>query len=323
MSILSANPRTTAIAMGIVATFVSSAAVAEAPRVVATIKPVYSLAAAVMGNIAKPYLLLKGGASPHSYSLRPSDARHLAHANLVLWIGDELEAFMEKPLHTLAGKATVIALHEAKGVHLLKTRKGGIWEAHHHDKAEHGHEKDHADNDEHEHGEYDMHVWLDPHNAKAMVRAIAAALAKADPTHAGTYRRNATATIGRLDKLEAELDRTLSPLRSRPFIVFHDAYQYFEKRFHLTTAGSVTVNPQQAPGARRLSQLRRRIINAKVRCVFIEPQFPPRVVDTIIAGTPARKAVLDPLGAAIPAGPDAYFTLMRNLAGALRGCLAA
>lgn len=316
-----------AVAIGIV---LSSIAKAEAPRVVASIKPVHALAAAVMNGVAKPYLLVKGGASPHAYSLRPSEARRLAQANLVLWIGDELESFLVKPLASLARKATVVALHDVKGIVLLKMREGGTWESHEHE-ADHDHGKktepkgthddDHAREDEHKHGEHDMHLWLDPHNGEAMVRAIAAALVKVDPEHARTYRRNAEATIARLEKLEKELGGMLAPVRKRRYIVFHDAYQYFEKRFGLSAVGSLTLTPERTPGAQRLAKIRARIKAAQVRCVFVEPQFAPRLVDTVIAGTNAKKGTLDPLGAAIPEGPDAYFVLLRTLGGSLRNCL--
>jgi zinc transport system substrate-binding protein len=288
---------------------------AEAPPVFVTIKPIHSLVASVMRGVGTPYLLLKGGASPHAYALRPSEARHLARARLVFWVGEELEAFLEKPLGALGRRATVVALHGVPGVRLLRTRAGGVWET-----ARDGDET-HARGRPDGHGEYDMHVWLDPRNARAMVGAIAKALVKADPGHATAYRANAAATAARLGRLDAELDRTLAPVRARRFIVFHDAYQYFETRYRLAAAGALTVNPQRTPGAQRLSAIRKRIVEAKVRCVFVEPQFAPRLVDTIVSGTPAKKAVLDPLGAAIPAGPDAYFILMRNLATALRNCL--
>jgi zinc transport system substrate-binding protein len=289
---------------------------AAAPAVVVTIKPIHSLVASVMRGVGRPFLLLTGGASPHAYALRPSETRRLARARLVFWVGPGLEAFLEKPLAALGGRATVVALHGVAGVGVLRARAGGVWDPPDRGgepRGEHGHDR----------RAWDMHVWLDPRNAAAMVRAIAAALAKADPAHAATYRGNAAATVARLDRLERTLDRDLAPVRHQRFIVFHDAYQYFERRFHLAAAGALTVDPQRRPGAQRLSRIRRRIVAERIRCVFVEPEFTPRLVDALIAGTRARKAILDPLGAAIPPGPNAYFTLMRNLANALRRCLSA
>ncbi len=303
----------------------TGASQAAAPSVFVTIKPIHSLVASVMRGVGTPYLLLKGGESPHAYALRPSEARRLARARLVFWVGEDLETFLAKPLASLGRRATVIALHDADGVRLLKTRAGGVWRRHEDDHADHdaNHDKEDADTDghAHEHGKFDMHLWLDPRNAQAMVRTIATALSRADPAHAAAYRANATATLTRIARLEADLRRDLAPVKGRPYIVFHDAYQYFEKRFDLAAAGSLTLNPQTAPGARRIAQIRARIKTTGVRCVFVEPQFAPRLVDTVVAGTAARKATLDPLGSALRAGPDAYFTILRRLGRSLVDCL--
>ncbi|MEQ8697072.1 MAG: zinc ABC transporter substrate-binding protein [Bauldia litoralis] len=299
----------------------SGASQAAAPSVFVTIKPIHSLVASVMRGVGTPYLLLKGGTSPHAYALRPSEARRLAGARLVFWVGEGLEAFLEKPLASLGRRATVIALHDADGVRLRKTRAGGIWHRHEDDHADHDKEDAEKDGHAHDHGKYDMHLWLDPRNAQAMVRTIAAALSRTDPTHAAAYSVNATATLKRIARLEADLRRDLAAVKARPYIVFHDAYQYFEERFDLAAAGSLTLNPQTAPGARRIAQIQARIKTAGVRCVFVEPQFAPRLVETVIAGTDAKKATLDPLGATLPEGPDAYFDTMRNLARSLRACL--
>lgn len=346
--------------LGMASLFLSAAlaapALAEAPRVVVSIKPVHSLVSSVMKGVGKPFLIIKGGASPHSYAMRPSEARALSRAKVIFWVGEGLEQFLIKPIASLGKRAMVVELHEAKGIRLHKTREGGLWEAHddhddhdhekkaaqtkhdhgkHKDKkhahgkhkhekhghAKHGHGKKAAGHDDHDHGEQDMHIWLDPENAKAIVRAAAAALIKADPGNAAAYRQNAAQTLKRLTALDTEIRTALNPIRSRRYIVFHDAYQYLEKRYSLAAAGSVTVNPQRRPGAQRISVLRRRIARDKVRCVFIEPQFPPKVVQTIIAGTAAKTATLDPIGAKLPAGEDAYFVLLRNLATSLKGCL--
>jgi zinc transport system substrate-binding protein len=286
---------------------------AEPPRVVATINPVHSLVAGVMAGVGKPYLLIRGGASPHTYVLRPSDARALDRAKVIFWVGEELETFLTRPLKALGGKAKIVALAEAKGVTLLKLREGGVWEPHAHE--EHGHE-------EHGHAAYNPHIWLDPVNAKAMVDAIAAALSEADPANAGAYHVNAATLRARLDRLDAALAARLAPVRTRPFIVFHDAYPYFERRYGLNGAGSITLSPERQPGARRLAAIRARIRARHIRCVFAEPQFRPHLVRTVTEGTGAKGAVLDPLGAAVPTGPEAYFTIMDRLAKDLADCLA-
>lgn len=292
-------------------------AAAEAPKVVASIKPVHSIVAAVMQGVGEPQLVVKGAASPHTYALKPSDARALQDATLVFWVGPELEGFLAKPLKANAAKARAVALMGIPGLTLMETREGGAWEEDDHGHS-HGHGHAHGKDD---HDEHDAHIWLDPRNARLMVAAVAEALVKADPANAAAYSANAAAYAARIEALDAELARTLAPLRERPFVVFHDAYHYLENRYGLNAVGAITVNPERRPSAKRLKEIRAKIAGLDAACVFAEPQFEPALVDTIIEGTGARKGVLDPEGAAIPDGPDLYPTLMRNNAAALAGCL--
>jgi zinc transport system substrate-binding protein len=311
---------------------VASGASAAAPKVVVSLKPIHSLVAGVMAGVGEPRLLVPGPASPHSYSLRPSDAAALSEADLIFWVGEGMESFLEKPLDSLAGGARIVELSTAEGVALLKNREGGAWEAHGHGEqeahgageAESGHgDQGAADEEEaHHHGYYNLHIWLDPDNAGAIVKAAVAALSKVDPAHAADYAKNGGDLIGRLAALDWELRSDLAPVRETPFVVFHDAYQYFERHYDLNAVGSITVNPERAPGANRLSEIRDKIKGLRASCVFGEPQFASGVVRTVIEGTSAREGVLDPLGVAQAPGPDAYFALMRGLAGSLRKCLA-
>jgi zinc transport system substrate-binding protein len=295
--------------------WVSAGAAADVPRVVVSIKPVHSLAAAVMEGVADPTLLLVGAGSPHAYALRPSDAQALQEADVVFWIGEDLEGFLARPLQALARDARLVALHEADGVRLLPGRQSGGWQAHAHTRP------DHADAHEHQHENTDMHIWLDPRNAQAMARTIARTLSEIDPLNRERYTANASVLHERLTQLDIELQNRLTPVKDDPYIVFHDAYQYFEKRYDLNAAGALTIIPESRPGARRLYEMRARIVEAGAQCVFSEPQFEPALVETLIAGTGAQTGVLDPLGATLAAGPDAYFELMHQLAGALLGCL--
>lgn len=295
-----------------------SPAAAEPPRVVATIKPVHSLIAGVMLGVGTPYLLLKGAASPHAYAMTPSDAAALQSAGLVVWVGEGLETFFLKPLSTLPDRTRVLALDEAPGVTLLDIREGDDWDEHDHDHG-HGDKHDHAGHDEHE--QKDMHLWLDPLNAQRIVETAAHTLSEMDPTNAARYAANAEAMLSRLDGLDGELRGSLMPLRDRPYIVFHDAYHYFEQSYGLKAVGSIAVNPEVSPGAKRLRAIRKKLVDSKARCVFREPQFAPKLVATVTEGTTVRTGVLDPLGADLPEGPDAYFTMMRNLADGLRACL--
>lgn len=296
---------------------VSAAGAAEL-NVVASIKPVHSLVAGVMQGAGEPVLLVQGAGSPHTYSLRPSEARALDQAHVVFWVDESLESFLSKPLAALPAQARVVALSEAAGVHLLATREGGIWARDEHE--EHEQEAEHAE-DAHEHGRFDLHLWLDPHNAAAIIDVILAALSAADPANAAIYRGNASKLRSRLHELDASLSARLAAVRDRPFVVFHDAYHYVEDRYDLNAVGSIAVDPGRRPGARRLAEIQHRLEELNAACVFAEPQFEPALVDTVIEGTSAEKGVLDPLGATLDAGPDQYFQLMNDLADALIDCL--
>lgn len=290
-------------------------AYAEAPRVVVSIKPIHSLVASVMQGVGEPTLLVRGGASPHDYALKPSDAKAIHDADIVIRVGEGLEGFLVRPMANRSKATQDIELVHAAGLTILEPREGAAWEAH-----SHGRIHDHAKHQEH-HGNVNMHLWLDPENAKEIADIVATALAARDPANAAAYRANADALRRRLDDLDTELKAALAPVGERRFVVFHDAYQYFERRYGLNAAGSIMVNPDRPPSAKRLAAIRDRIKSLGATCVFAEPEFEPRLVDTVVEGTPARKGVLDPEGAAIPEGPDLYVTLMRNLAKGLTECL--
>lgn len=311
----------------------STAAFAEVPKVVASVKPIHSLVAAVMGDLGTPALLVGGANSPHSYSLKPSDAQALQSANLVFWTGHGLELFLEDSITSLAPHATIVELGDSPGIELLPPREAGTFEPHDdgdHDHAhegdDHAHEGEGHDHDHegegHDHeAERDMHFFLDPENAKAMVAAIAESLAKADPEHAETYKANAAAETADLDALIAETTAALAPVKDRPFVVFHDAYQYFENRFGLNVAGSITVSPEQTPGADRISQIRDKLKTLDAACVFAEPNFSPRLVNVLTEGTTAKAGTLDPEGGTLDEGPGLYRTLITGLADNLKACL--
>jgi zinc transport system substrate-binding protein len=323
-------PLTLATAL-LAGTSLAGGAVAAPPDVVATIQPIHSLAAGVMEGVGEPVLLVPAGNSPHSFQMKPSQAAALQGADVVFWVGESLETFLEKPLATLSQDTVVVELLEAPGVTLLKPREGGAWEAHAHDEAaeadhDHdGHEEAAAEADhEHEHGheEADAHIWLGPDNARAIARAMAEALGGVDAANAERYRANADAVVARIDVLEAELRQELKPVQAKSFIVLHDAYAYFERAFGLNAAGSITVSPERPPGAQRLAELRAKIEQQGATCVFAEPQASPELVTTLVEGTGAGVGTLDPEGSsAIPTGPDAWFALMRGNAKELVTCL--
>jgi zinc transport system substrate-binding protein len=305
----------------------ATAAAAAPPEVVVSIKPIHSLVAGVMQGVGEPVLLVKSLGSEHSYSLRPSEARALEQAAAVFWIGETMETFLIRPLQALPTGAKVVELGEVPGLTLLAAREGGVWEEH----ADHGEDTGHAEHDGegedadgehgHAHDETDMHVWLDPANAKVLAAAVATALAEVDPANARVYQGNVAEVQERLDDLDQALRRRLAAVSDRPYVVFHDAYQYFEYRYGLRAVGALTINPAQRPGAQRLLEIRARLAELDAACVFAEPQFEPALVDTVIEGSTARKGVLDPLGASLEAGPDQYFALLDGLADSLVACL--
>lgn len=310
------------VALGLCAWALAPARAAEPVRVVVTIKPLHSLVAGVMEGVGAPSLLISGGGSPHSYALRPSEATALRRADVVVRVSEDLESFLDRPIRSLAKDAKVITLDELDGVTLLAPREGGVWDEHEHDHEAHGQSGEAGGGDhDHEHEEHDPHLWLTPQNARVLVDAVAAALAQADPGNAARYQANAKALHAKLDALDAELRAATKPLASKPYVVFHDAYHYFEDRYGLSAAGSITVSPERQPGAKRLTEIRDKIKSLEAVCVFAEPQFEPKLINTLIVGTNARRGVLDPLGAALPAGPELYFELMRGLAASLSACL--
>ena len=300
------------------------------PNVVVSVLPIHSLVAGVMQGIAAPSLILKGGASPHTYALKPSDARKLQNADAVFWVGDGLESFLAKPIQALAQNARIVTLSAVQSIHLLAIRKNGVWTGNTHQHAgrdEVPHEPAVGTNDGHHpdplgSGRYDPHIWLDPANAAAIVVTAVAVLSGIDQSHARTYQANGATLLRRIERLETTLYRHFASVKQHPYVVFHDAYQYFETSFGLQPIGSISIAPERIPGAKRLAALRHRMRALEATCIFAEPQFKPAIVATVAEGTGARIGVLDPLGTSLASGPNAYFRLMENLAVSLRTCLA-
>jgi len=278
--------------------------------VVVSIKPLHALAAGVMAGVGQPAIIIDGSATPHAYALKLSQGRKLQNAKLILWMGPAIEGFLEKPVTSLGGGAKIVALLEIPGLVRLMQRAGGSFETQ-------------DDARQPQPGEaFDPHVWLDPRNAGIMVSAIAAALAKIDPANRQVYLANAAKMQVRLAELEAEIVRILEPVRGRPFVVFHDGFQYFENRFGLKALGSLTTNPEVRPGAGRVSRIQAKLQALDVVCIFAEPQFAAGLIGTIAEDTGAKTGILDPLGAAIAKGSDLYFSMLKNLALSFRDCLA-
>ena len=289
-----------------------SGTAATVPEVVASIAPLHSLAAGVMSGLGEPVLIVRGYRSPHTYQLKPSDARALEDADVVFWIGAGLETFLVRAIESISADAQVVELVTAPGLRLLPTRAGGVWDPH---------DDQRATSEAVPAAEVDMHLWLDVGNARQLVEIMADTLAKVDPANASKYRANRDAFIERLDALDRTIERRLRPVADVPYVVFHDAYQYLERHYRLNAVGSVAVSPQRQPSAKRLKEIRDEIEALGVRCVFGAPQFESALVNTVVEGTGASIGTLDPQGADLAPGVDAYFELMHRNARALVSCL--
>lgn len=376
------------------AALLGGTAIADVPNVVADIAPVHSLVARVMEGVGTPSLIVQPGASPHGYSMRPSEAAALQDADLVFWIGEDLTPQLGDAIETLAGEAAVTTLLQVDGIKLLDFREGALFEAHDHDHGDHDddhadhddhdhdkhdeehsdhddhdhdkhdeehaehddhdhdkHDEEHADHDDHDHdkhdeehaghddhdhdkhdeehaghdghdhGDHDPHAWLSPANASVRLNTIAAQLSVADPDNAGAYFANATAAKAEIEALSAEVDATLEPKRGHRFVVFHDAYQYFESDFDFPASGAISIGDASDPSPARIAEIQGRIREEGVDCVLAEPQFNPGLVATVTGGTDAKTGVIDPLGASLEPGPDLYPQLIRNMAATLVDCL--
>ena len=286
-------------------------ALAEVPRVATDIAPVHSLVAQVMGDLGAPALVVDPSGTPHAYSMRPSEARAIASANLVVWIGPDLTPWLEGPIDTLAPDAAQLVLIEAEGITRYPYRDAALFG----DGGTHDHDHDH------DHGGSDPHAWLDPDNAALWLGQIADSLAALDPDNAATYRANAAAGQARIADTVATLTADLAPAQDLDYVVFHDAYQYFERAFGLSPLGAIALSDAQDPSAARLTEIRAAILDIGATCAFAEPQFNTALLETAMDGTGAQIGIIDPLGSTIPEGADHYPTLLLQMGAAISACI--
>ena len=292
--------------------------------VVTSIKPLDSLTSYIMEGVGEPELIIDGVASPHNFQIKPSHAKMLQNADLVIWIGEDLESFLPTALKSIPKDAVVFELLDQSGLKKLKFREKNIFEGHddhghdEHAKKEDDHDDHGHDDHGHGHGSFDPHIWLDPANAKVIVKKITNQLSKIDKDNASKYKANSKKVIKDLDGLIKEVKNEIN--KDASFVVFHDAYQYFEKRFGLSVIGALTVNPDVMPGAEQLSEIREVIEHEKAKCIFSEPQFNPNIINSIASDTGVKTGVLDPLGANIDKGKNMYFDLIKDMSNSLKGC---
>ena len=328
---------------------IGGVAMSDTPKVAVDISPVHSLVSRVMLGVGTPDLIVQAGASPHGYTLRPSEAKALQDAQMVFWMGESLSPWMEGALDTLSSDATIITLLERDETILLEFREGALFEEHDHDDHgdekhddhgdekhddhgdekhddhgdekhdDHGDEK-HDDHGDHGHGSYDPHAWLSPDNARIWLNLIASQLSIVDPENAGTYFANAAAGRLEIEALKAEVNSLLEPVRGKKFIVFHDAYQYFEEAFKISASGAISLGDASKPSPARIAEIQGRIEEESIDCVLSEPQFNKGLVATVMAGSNANTNVIDPLGVGLKPGPNLYNELIRDMTKTLVDC---
>ena len=286
-------------------------------KVVTSIKPIHSLVSYIMDGVGKPDVIVDGYNSPHGFSLKPSHAKMLENADLVIWVGEDLESFLEKPLKTIANKAKNIELMDLKEIKKLEFREKNIFEGHE-DHKEHDDHKEKEGHEDHAHGQHDPHVWLDPNNAKVFIKEITKQLIKLDSANSSIYKSNSKKALAEIDKLIKDIKSNLK--KDLRFVVFHDAYQYFENRFGIQVLGALTVNTDVVPGAEQLSGIREIIEHEKVNCLFSEPQFNPAIIKSIAKDTNVKTGILDPLGSELDKGKNLYFNLLKNMSSSFKGC---
>jgi len=310
----------------------------ETTGIITTIQPITSLVSAVIGNTGKTISLIPTEISPHEYKLKPSDIKKLQNGNIIFYVSDHLETSITKVFENLPKNIKSINLMEDAGIKHLAIRDNEAWERHDHrhghgdhhdhdkkakehdDHEDEKHAKKHDDHDNHE-KEDDVHIWLSPDNAVKIIKKVNKELSLYFPENAKTYNKNTNQMIKKINELEVELKNELSGIKDKPYIVFHDAYQYFETSFDLNAVGSIALDGDIASSPKQISFIKDKIVKFKASCVFQEPQFDSKLVKIVAEGTNAQIGTLDPLGLNIKSGENFYLQLLKNMAKSLKDCL--
>ncbi|ARJ43403.1 zinc ABC transporter substrate-binding protein [Pantoea alhagi] len=298
--------------LGFAAAFSAPASAA----VIASIKPLGFIASAIADGVTPVEVLLPDGASEHDYALRPSDVKRLQSADLVVWIGPDMEAFISKTASAFPAEKNLEIAQLPAVKPLLITGAEEQDEHHEEDEAHHD-----AAHEHHDHGQYNMHLWMSPEIARQSAVAIHEKLLELMPQRKDKLDANLQQFEADLAKSDTQIAHQLAPLKGKGYFVFHDAYSYFEKHYGLTPLGHFTVNPEIQPGAQRLHQIRTQLVEQKATCVFAEPQFRPAVIDAVARGTQVRKGTLDPLGMGISLAKDSYVKFLSQLSSQYESCL--
>ena len=302
--------------------FISNTSVfaSETKGVITTIQPINALVNAVIGNTGGSTSLIPSEVSPHEFKLKPSDVKSLQDGNIIFYISSHLESSITKVFKNLPKNIKIVNLMEETGVNHLAIRDNEEWERHDHHDDHDKHAKKDDHHDDHE-KEDDVHIWLDPDNAIKIIQKVNKELSLLFPENSQIYNKNATDIINKITELKREIKEELLSIKDKPYIVFHDAYQYFEKVFGLNAVGSIALEDDVATSPKQISYIRNKIIKSNVSCVFQEPQFDSKLVKTVVEGTDAKIGTLDPLGVDIANKKDFYLQLIRNMSKSLKKCL--
>ena len=293
--------------------FLSNQAMAQnSTNVVVSIKPLHSLVSAVVGNSKNVSLLIGGNISPHNFALKPSHAKLLNNSPVFFYIDDQFESALKKMVKGLPESTKVIEVSKFKNLKLLSVREGVNWEEDGHDHHDHGHG----------HGSYDIHFWLDPNNAIQIIKGVTRELSKIYPENINTYKKNAKEAIKKIQLTDSSIKSMIEPIKDKPYIVFHDAYQYFEKAYGMNAIGSILLDPEISPSPQRIIKIRSKINSLGAKCVFKEPQFRAQIINTVIEASDVKVGILDPLGADLEPGMNMYVDLLENISNNLLSCLA-
>ncbi len=301
---------------------------AASAAVITSIRPLGFIASAIADGVTPTEVLLPDGASPHDYALRPSDVQRLQSADLVIWVGPEMEAFLGKPLAKIP-PAKQIALSALPAIKSELEKEAGHDHENEHEQVHDDHEKGHGHShaapddgdDGHHHSEFNMHIWLSPEMTKQAAIAIHAKLLELMPQNKDKLDANLLYFTDKIAQADEKIVKMLAPVQGKGYFVFHDAYGYFEKHYGLSPLGYFTINPEIQPGAQRLHQIRTQLVEHKAVCVFAEPQFRPAVINAVAKGTDVRSGVLDPLGSNIALGRDSYADFLLQLSNQYVSCL--
>ena len=270
-------------------------------KVIASIKPVHSLVAGIMQGVGQPELLLSSNQSPHHYSLRPSERLKLARADLIFWIGPNMESFMPRLLHSIDNKTQLVSLVDTEGLTLLPVRL-----------ADHHHENQHT--------AIDAHVWMNTDNIEKMADEITRQLVSIDPANTRQYKNNNKILHKKIKTLRNELRLKLKDKHS-PFLTYHDGYQYFEQEFNLKNIGFISSGPELQPSAMHIQAMKKLIRRHSIQCIFYDAPSEPPIMTSLLTDSSARAIELDPTGIRLPAGKDTLWQIMRNLGENFQSCL--